>query len=133
MINIFREFTIEKQYLNFPIKQGEREQEESLIHFIIDDKIEREFKVSLAKDEPDFWVFLDVAEFKGKKATLQIKKENEAFDKIYQADTFPGEESLYKEHLRPQFHFSTRRGWNNDPNGLVYHDGEYHLFYQHNP
>ena len=93
----------------------------------------REFKVALAIGDPDFWVFFDVSEFKGKKASLQINKENEAFDKIYQADSYPGEENIYKEHLRPQFHFSTRRGWNNDPNGLVYHDGEYHLFYQHNP
>jgi len=104
-----------------------------LIHFIIDDKIVREFKVSLAIGEPDFWVFLDVSEFKGKKATLQIIEENEAFVKIYQANSYPREENIYKEHLRPQFHFSTRRGWINDPNGLVYYDGEYHLFYQHNP
>ena len=40
---------------------------------------------------------------------------------------------LYDEPIRPQFHLSQQRGWNNDPNGMVYYDGEYHLFWQCNP
>ena len=52
---------------------------------------------------------------------------------IYQSDEIAGQDSLYKEKNRPQFHFTTRRGWINDPNGLIYYEGEYHLFYQHNP
>ena len=45
----------------------------------------------------------------------------------------PAQENIYKEKYRPQFHFTPAKNWMNDPNGLVYHEGEYHLFYQYNP
>ena len=45
----------------------------------------------------------------------------------------PEPQNVYKERYRPQFHYTTKKGWINDPCGLVYFDGEYHIFNDHNP
>ncbi len=44
-----------------------------------------------------------------------------------------GDGAYYSEQFRNQYHFSQYAHWNNDPNGLVYYNGYYHLYYQHNP
>ena len=46
--------------------------------------------------------------------------------------TFPLYDQVgYDQSLRPQFHFTSRMGWLNDPNGMVYYDGEWHMLFQH--
>lgn len=44
-----------------------------------------------------------------------------------------GAPAAYGEKFRPQFHFTPKINWTNDPNGLVFYKGEYHFFFQHNP
>ena len=131
--NTTRELLIEKRFLNLPVKNHAPKHR---VKLLVDGQVAREFEIELAAKEPDFWVFLDLAPFQGKRATIQVDQlppDSNGLAAIEQADQVKGTEDLYREALRPQFHFSSRRGWNNDPNGLVFYRGEYHLFYQHNP
>jgi fructan beta-fructosidase len=127
-----REIAIDKRYLNLPVKNGATKRR---VRFEVGGQTVREFDIELAEDGPDFWAFADVSPFRGKKLVVETKLPDgsKALEQVAPSDEIAGAADLYREKHRPQFHFTSRRGWLNDPNGLVYADGEYHLFYQHNP
>lgn len=75
-----------------------------------------------------YWIPIDLAERQGQKVTVTIA--GGAPDDVRFADTIPME---YDEQYRPLYHFTPYFGWTNDPNGMVYHDGEWHLAFQSNP
>jgi len=128
-----REFMLEKEYLNLPVSYDEDDRVG--LELVIDNKPMRYLDIFLPDSEPDFWVFVDVSEFKSKKALLRTRrgKKKKGLSLVYQSDEREYLKNLYKEKHRPQLHFSTMRGWINDPNGLVYYNGVYHLYFQHYP
>ena len=85
------------------------------------------------KEAIDWWTYLEVPEYKGQTARIVARAAPEILALIESSDQLRHLQPLYDEALRPQFHFSQMRGWNNDPNGMFYHDGQYHLFWQCNP
>ncbi len=68
---------------------------------------------------------------KEEEAREESEEETETPKEKETSENIPGD--YYDEAFRSQFHFTPEKNWMNDPNGMVYLDGEYHLFYQHNP
>ncbi|MBB5351448.1 fructan beta-fructosidase [Haloferula luteola] len=126
-------FEVTKRYLLWPVTRDEAKRQRFEFHG--EDGWMSYANIALS-EKPDFWVFSDMGRLMGKKirVTGRIPGEMEkAWSQVVLSDTFPGEEVIYQEPRRPQYHFTSRRGWINDPNGLVYADGKWHLSYQHNP
>ena len=133
LTNAKREFKIEKRYLNIPIRNGAPKR---VVTTLVNGRVEVKNDIELANADPEWWAPMDVSQWRSQTITLQVNKlpeDSTALSSIEQSDAIKGAENLYREPLRGQFHFSPRRGWNNDPNGLVFFNGEYHLFFQHNP
>ncbi len=123
---------LEKRFLHLPVKTGAKKHRVALI---VAGATVREFEIELA-DDPEWFAHLDVSKWKSQQATLRVDKlaaDSPALAKVTQADEIWSPQTVYQEPLRAQFHFSLKRGWNNDPNGMVFADGEYHLYAQHNP
>lgn len=124
-------FSIDSNYLLLPIEDNAPEIKMQVKYN--DEQPVEVINLRLAHVKADYWVKLDVANYKGSKITIDFEntdKNSWGVKNIKQSDKF---EFDYNETYRPQFHFSPEYGWMNDPNGMVYLDGEYHLFYQYNP
>ena len=127
-----RALRIDKNFLHFPVRTGAPKHRVSVL---VDGKTVREFEIELAEN-PEWFAHLDVREWKGREAVIRADRlpaGGAALQTVAQADTIWSPQAVYAEPLRPLLHFSPRRGWTNDPNGLVFAQGEYHLFFQHNP
>ena len=129
---VVREIEITGKYLLIPISnKGKRGRltvtvEGELVH-----NLDCDFPAR--KDDIDWWTYLNMEEYRGKQARVVAKAPPEICALFESADRIRNLLPLYDEPLRPQFHFSQKRGWNNDPNGMFYYDGVYHLFWQCNP
>ena len=119
--------TIESNYLIFPVGTVSAPKE-----LIFSDGTDVVYNIVVKLDNyaPDFYAYIDVKRFKGKTLDLSVEPEMELIFK--ECDTIDVE-NLYHEPTRPQIHFTAKNGWLNDPNGLIYIDGTYHMFFQHNP
>ena len=127
-----REVKITGKYLIFPVSNsGHRGRMtirvgEQLVH-----NLDCDFSPN--KDAVDWWGWLDMSEYVGKIALIAANADPEVAAMIESSDKLRNLQPLYDEALRPQFHMSQMRGWNNDPNGMCYFDGQYHFFWQSNP
>ena len=134
------EFTIARKHINLLVGGGDTEGQTAVL-LLVDGKLVR--TVGGANSENLTWRTWDVAGLKGRRARIQVVDRatggwgHISVDQIAQSDArrsvAPAGEPLLKEAFRPRYHYTPIRNFMNDPNGLVYHDGEYHAFHQYNP
>lgn len=118
------EFFCDSKYIAFPVSRSAVSKN---VRFYIENEFVLDLNISIDNISPEYTAYYDVQRFYGKNITLKCVPEAD-FD-ITKSDVIP----KIQEPYRPKIHFSPPSGWLNDPNGLVFKDGEYHMYYQHNP
>ncbi|WP_438589904.1 DUF4980 domain-containing protein [Duncaniella muris] len=130
--------TADGKYLILPVQESN---DEATVNVLVDGKTDKTLSVRLAKSKVDYTVPLKIEDYKGKKVLLNVvtsqsrssvreAKEDACWQNISVSDTF---DTSNREKFRPAYHHTPLYGWMNDPNGMFYKDGEWHLCYQWNP
>lgn len=89
--------------------------------------------IVLAGDSIEYTVPINISKYKGKKMEVIFTSVYDNDKSVTQMSQSEGRGIDYNEPYRQIYHFTPVFGWTNDPNGMVYFDGEYHLAYQSNP
>lgn len=119
--------TLKNKYIVVPVNMHSRPKK---ISFFEEGELIWDFDAHIDFISPRFYTYVNVAHLRGKTVTLTSAPEIDLHFTF--VDSIPSV-GYYKEEFRPMVHFSAKIGWINDPNGLVYADGMYHMFFQHNP
>lgn len=122
------EFLCDSKYIILPVS---RFAQKKSLEFYNNGELIYDLDFEIDYINPEFEFYINVERFNGMKIELKsvpeidlsIKKSNVGYTNI----------DSYDVKYRPWFHFTVKSGWLNDPNGLVYINGQYHMFFQHNP
>lgn len=120
------------QFINFPVKLTNSYH---VVALLVNGLAVQEFNIPLGTAaNHDFYAFLDLSAYQNTQMVVRVDSTNGVLlSNFIQTNAPVTTTPFYQEALRPTYHYTVRRGFNNDPNGLVYYNGVYHMCYQHNP
>ena len=124
-------YVADSDYLLIPVDDYAPESKMQLV--VNGSEVGEAMNIRVAQTNIGYWVPVDISAYKHSTVKLHfpfVDYESVGISQIKQSNSFDFD---YNEKYRLDYHFTAKHGWMNDPNGMVYHDGEYHLFYQHNP
>ncbi len=122
----------ESKYLLLPVQENAPE---GKVNIVVNNEfqLEQNINVRLAREKVDYYVPLDLSAYQGKTISIDVTgmpSSSLCWKEIKLSDTF---DSSNRETYRPVYHHTPMYGWMNDPNGMFYKDGVYHLYFQYNP
>ncbi|MCM1450584.1 MAG: DUF4980 domain-containing protein, partial [Clostridiales bacterium] len=128
----------DSRYLMLPVQEA---YDDATVNVVVDGKLDKTIYVRLAKSKVDYSVPFDLSQYKGhdvvlniitsqNRSTVREAKEDACWNNFQLTDSI---DVTNREKYRPLYHHTPLYGWMNDPNGMFYKDGEWHLYYQWNP
>ena len=136
--HVFYRLQVKQRFLLLPV---EERQENARLCIIKNNEIVKELNCKLAVDKTDYMVPLDLNDYQGNDILIDITfpgnrrttgsmRDFVVWKELKTSDSF---DVTNREKYRPVYHHTPQWGWMNDPNGLFYKDGVWHLYFQYNP